>query len=192
MIYEYQPSCQVPVETLDRIYSDTFGGLKHNGCLVEFGAHNGWSWSCTWGLSKIGWRALYIEPVVELYRQCVSTYLEKHNVEVVNCSIGDVNAMVNIGMCEYGASLLSHDGIFSSQQWRLDDLLLLKHIPTGFDLLVVDVEGGEEKVLAGFTLSRWLPRLVIIERPPVPNCFTNGDYDEVYKDEINTIYRSRH
>ena len=59
---------------------------------------------------------------------------------------------------------------------------------TRFDLLVIDVEGGEAGVLAGFTLSRWLPKLVIIERPPVPNCFTEAGYKSVFEDWINTVF----
>ena len=45
----------------------------------------------------------------------------------------------------------------------LDDILLEVKAPVPIDLLSIDVEGHEIEVLSGLTLTRWRPRLVLIE-----------------------------
>ena len=41
--------------------------------------------------------------------------------------------------------------------------LINQVIPKQFDLLVVDVEGLEEKVFRGFNLNNWRPKMIIVE-----------------------------
>jgi FkbM family methyltransferase len=189
--YEFQPTCQIPPEILDKIYLDSFG-YKTNGTLVEIGAHDGWHWSNTWGLAKIGWRAVFAEPVPELYRECCRTHAHHPGrISVRKCCIGPTNGRAFLGMGEYGASLDAKDATFETTQYTLDDFLKSNHVPPRFDLLVIDVEGGEAGVLAGFTLANWLPKLIIIERPPVPNKILDAGYTQVYSDWINTVYEYR-
>jgi FkbM family methyltransferase len=190
MNYQFQPTCQIPLGTLDDIYTEAFG-VKNNGCFVEVGAHDGWHWSNTWGLAEVGWKGLCVEPVPDLCRQCFETHKTHPKVVVTMCAIGPVAGPVKIGMCEYGASFLSKKDEFETVQFRLDDFLPLHGIQQHFDLLVIDVEGAEIEVLAGYTNSLWQPKLVIIERPPVPNQFTEQGYEQVYNDWINTIYRRK-
>jgi len=45
----------------------------------------------------------------------------------------------------------------------LDDILTEAGAPDSVDFLSIDVEGHEIDVLDGFTLSRWQPRLLLIE-----------------------------
>ena len=187
MNYEYQPTCQIPPETLDAIYTAAFG-VRNTGSLVEIGAHDGWHWSNSWGLAKIGWTAVYAEPVPKLFSECRKTHKDHPNVTVKKCCIGPVNGRVTLGMAEYGASLESKKDQFRCTQYTLDRFLTMTRVRPRFDLLVIDVEGGEQGVLDGFTLFEWYPKLVIIERPPVPNIFLNAGYRPVYTDWINTCY----
>lgn len=187
MNYQFQPSCQIPVETLDRIYTEAFG-VRNTGLFVEIGAHDGWHWSNTWGLAEVGWEGFYVEPVPALWEECLAVNKDRPLVQVINCAVGNANTVVTLGVGEYGASLLLETNSFKVQQFTLDHLLATNCVPYGFDLLVIDVEGGEAGVLEGFDLQRWMPRLVIIERPPVPNEFTEIGYRIVYKDDINTVY----
>ncbi len=46
---------------------------------------------------------------------------------------------------------------------RLDSILNRSGIKPGFDLLVVDVEGAEEKVMKGFDIQKWKPLAILIE-----------------------------
>lgn len=187
MKYQYQPTCQIPPEVLDGIYMDAFG-FKTDGAFVEIGAHDGWHWSCSWGLAEIGWHGLYAEPVKALYEECRRTNAGRPNVRVVDCCIGKENGMATLGMAEYGASAESTKDTFEAVQYRLDDFLDMHGITPGFDLLVIDVEGSEEDVLSGFSPLVWMPKLVIIERPAVPNKLTEAGYKEVYSDWINNCY----
>lgn len=87
----------------------------------------------------------------------------------------------------------------------LDAILESTKVEPGFDLLVVDVEGFEEQVFQGFDLPRWSPRMMIVElcdvhsdlntkaelsesaarvRKQILSC----GYEELYRDEINTIF----
>lgn len=192
MNYQYQATCQIPPATLDAIYTNAFG-VRPDGWLVEIGANDGWHWSCTWGLAKVGWNALYAEPVPELYAECVKTYADCPKVIVKNCCLGAVNGEVELGMGLYGASsypeYINSDRKIKAQQYRLDDFLDMHHVPKGFDLLLIDVEGAEEDVLAGFSCAQWQPQLVIIERPKTPNQFTRLGYKNIYQDWINTVYQ---
>jgi hypothetical protein len=45
----------------------------------------------------------------------------------------------------------------------LDDILAEAQAPVPLDLISLDVEGHELKVLEGFTFARWRPRLVLLE-----------------------------
>lgn len=45
----------------------------------------------------------------------------------------------------------------------LDEILDEHHVPPGFDLLKIDVEGHEADVLASIDLVRWHPRVIVVE-----------------------------
>lgn len=96
-------------------------------------------------------------------------------------------------------------------QYTADEIITrIAKIPPGtLDLLVIDVEGMEEEVLKGLTLTTHLPTLVIIEiedshpsidlLPPeskervrarfarIREYFSSAGYTPVYQDHINTI-----
>src|SRR6185436_15485909 len=132
MNYAFQPTCQIVPEILNGIYKDAFG-FKNDCVLVEIGAHDGWHWSNTWGLAKIGWRAIYIEPVPKLYSQCKKTYAKHGNVTVRKCCIGPTNSRATLGMGEYGACLESKTDRFCCQQFTLDKFLMRERVPRLFD-----------------------------------------------------------
>ena len=198
--YIFQPTCQIPTEALDEIYRAAFG-YKTDGTFVEIGAHDGWHWSCTWGLAEIGWRGLYAEPVPELYQECLKTNVHRPNVKTVRCCIGENNReTVTLFMGPYGASL---DPAYSQSkqeitapQMTLDHFLEENGIQTGFDLLVIDVEYAEAAVLAGFSVAKWRPELAIVETQGDPSIAAalatfGTSYDVVFHDWINTVYRRR-
>jgi hypothetical protein len=92
-----------------------------------------------------------------------------------------------------------------TQVHRLDSILKSNHVAPGFEILVVDVEGFEESVFAGFELQTWQPQLVIVELCDVHPDFSDNQtlvesarrvrakilaagYQEVYCDHINTVF----
>ena len=74
--------------------------------------------------------------------------------------------------------------------------------PRNFDVLVVDVEGFEEQVFAGFSLSDWRPKMMIVELAdthPDLTATSHSDarlgarlaahgYNVVFKDSVNTVF----
>lgn len=62
----YRPpiNCQIP--HCAAIFEELFG-LKRDGFFVEAGAYDGESFSNTSFLADIGWRGVYVEPVVEFF-----------------------------------------------------------------------------------------------------------------------------
>ena len=191
MNYEYQPTCQIPAAALDAIYTEAFGPNLNDGTFVEIGAHDGLFCSNTWGLMKRGWQSHYAEPEMRLCTQ-LRDNLRGSNVHISYCAVGSANATVTLGMGDWGATgdpaWMTKPEKFEVQQWTLDALLERHALTSGFELLVIDVEGMEADVLAGFDCARWLPRVVIIERPPFLNCFRRLNYRTTYADNINTIY----
>lgn len=187
MSYRFQPTCQIEPRVADKLFVGAFGS-KSDGCLVEVGANDGWHWSFTWGLAMIGWKAVYVEPVKELFAQCSAEFEELPNTKVLNLAVGPSNGVARLGMGEYGAQT-SGPVVVECEQVTLDSLIESCCINPGFDLLVVDVEGGEDGVLAGFDVARWRPKLIIIERPPKHNKIESFGYRTVYSDWINTVYQ---
>jgi hypothetical protein len=87
----------------------------------------------------------------------------------------------------------------------LDVILKRNNIPPLFDLMVVDVEGGEEQIVQEMLSRAWRPRVLIIELCDVhPDFASNKEltgsharvrssvvgagYAEHYVDPINTIF----
>ena len=88
------------------------------------------------------------------------------------------------------------------QSKKLDTFLVEIGIEKGFDVLVVDVEGFESQVFAGFSLSLWRPKMLIVEladtHPDLNSTskvdarlgkqIVRANYNIVYKDSINTVF----
>lgn len=214
--YEGQPSCQI--SQLDSLFQ-LFLGRKENGVFVEIGANDGISCSNTWGLAKRGWTGFLVEAIPEFVKQCKLNHLCHHNVSVWQVAVGDEDGKevtFNIGgqlttanqdlSLEYQNIVWAKSVVTSTQvkltTQKLDTFLVNMRLQPGFDLLVVDVEGYEAQVFSGFTLSKWLPKMLIVELTDThPNLRTNAKSDAtlsqqilsvgykiVYKDCINTVF----
>lgn len=201
------------------IYLESFGE-KTDGVFVEVGAFNGINWSATFALARLGWGGLLFEPQKDYYNQCRSLYADNERVAVENCAILDYNGKTELYL---GGSLsttskervdvyqdvwwakssrLSHDRFVEVPAYTLDHMLNKHNIPEGFEMLVIDVEGAEEKVLQGFGIDKWRPQIMMIETHEELDderlsstaksvgeiVFAHG-YEKVYSNYINTVYR---
>ena len=84
----------------------------------------------------------------------------------------------------------------------LDTILYEQNVEPAFSLLIVDTEGYEQRVFAGFSLAYWRPNAIIVELAdmhPDLSLTRNGDRDlyrsllaegyvVIYKDAVNTIF----
>jgi FkbM family methyltransferase len=216
--YTPHPSCQIP--DLGRILAERFN-LKRDGTFVEVGAFDGETCSNTSFLADLGWRGLYIEPVPPYAEACRVRHRRNANVWVIECAIGAVEQPVTLTighvlttadaqMAEaYGeiawARGLQTEHRLTVPQRRLETVLKEARIARGLDLLVIDVEGGEESVFDSFELAYWRPGMMIVELEDDHPSFQDfpaiversrrlrarilaQGYVALFQDHINTIF----
>lgn len=213
--FEFEESCQIPF--LSEIYEAVFGrDLK--GTVVEIGAFDGRTYSNSLGLIRRGWNGLFAEPVPEFFKRCQELHGNNPLVTLVQTAISDFNGVSSISLAgplstidqvtksEYEVLDWSKD-FFEGQEIEvttrtLDEFLHNNGISSGFEVLIVDVEGSEEKVFSEFDLVYWRPILVIVELADfhpfltstkrahwnLGNSILETGYGVIYKDAINTIF----
>lgn len=213
--YPQQASCQIPQFFF---LIEHFVGATQEGYYVEAGAYDGIFASNTWGLAQRGWSGLLIEPVPELAESCRRNYAGFPKVQVVQSAVGRERGTLTLHLAnqlttanpdtrdEYAtvdwalASLTSRQA--SVEMRTLDEILSSYSVPMGFDVLVVDVEGFEAAVFDGFGLSRWMPKMIVVEladtHPDLKSTaredaalgalISNAGYRIVFKDHINTVF----
>lgn len=217
--YEQQDSCQIP--QLDFLF-ELFLGKRNTGVFVEVGAHDGLSCSNTWGLAIRGWRGYLIEAIPEYAEKCRHNHEKNKNVSVRQVAIGSAdnqeieftvggqlttansNLSLEYQQTPWAKSLITNTRV-TVPVMKLDTFLDESGIEHNFDLLVVDVEGFEAEVFAGFDIRTWQPKMIIIEltetHPDLranatsdaklgQSILTSG-YEIVYKDSINTVFVQR-
>ncbi len=208
-------SCQIPV--LTHFYERY---LANSGMFVEIGAYDGESWSNTSCLADIGYSGIYVEPVPAFAAACLKRH-QHNNVQVFNLAIGDSESILELRLQHsitsadiktqqlYDSldwtSSVPVDGILKVRSITLDQLLAATGVSEQFALLVVDVEGYEDRVFAGFSIEKWRPTMIICELCDyAPQFRSNADlsgrassvrkkisdsgYMQVYGDQINSIF----
>jgi Methyltransferase FkbM domain len=106
----------------------------------------------------------------------------------------------------WAAGLAAHSQTIKVRTDTLQTIFQRHFVPVTFDLMVIDVEGGEESIVSALFESQWRPRVLIIElcdnhpdfaRSPMlqeshasvrARILTSG-YREEYSDPVNTIFR---
>jgi FkbM family methyltransferase len=154
---------------------------KTKKTFVEVGAFDGYNFSNTFALSKIGWEGIYIEPIPDFAQACANVHSFNSGIKTVCCAIGEIEGNATIAVAGT-LSTLSKDNLkaYSEIEWakkhlentyvgnvevpvyRLETVLRVLDVKT-IDLLVVDVEGLEESVFKSFSFSEFLPKMIICE-----------------------------
>jgi FkbM family methyltransferase len=217
MPYKISDSCQIP--NLNDVYEKYFAS-KTDGYFCEIGGYDGISFSNTWGLAEASWQGLYVEPIAELADRCRETH-KNNRVVTIECAISDTEGLTDIWLgpdLNFPSSTIDESSMQAAalevpdfgyspdrrrtvRTLRLDTLLSMLGTPVGFDLLVIDVEGAELKVLAGFSWEKWLPKMIIIEdhdgnvykskalhTEAIAAWFSNTPYVRFWHDATNSIY----
>jgi len=166
------------------------------GYACEVGANNGVFNSNTLMYERNGWIVLCIEPnpllatagrgARKLWRQvaCGAEDAENQRFEVYR---GYPHASFSSFKDRYG-SPSEPTSIQYVTVRRLDRVLEEAGFPR-LDLLCVDVEGWEPEVMAGFTVERWKPIIIVVE--DVLNRGSNPPpgYREIEKRIFDRIYQ---
>jgi FkbM family methyltransferase len=193
------------------LYQKYFQG-KNDGVFVEVGAHDGVTYSNTLLFEKLGWKGVLIEPIPEVFDKlvknrkgtCINKCAYSHNGEVeFNLNKGYSEMLSGVRDC-YDER---HYKRLQSEQLRLggetqiikckcckltDELTTLKigHV----DLLSIDVEGGEQKVLEGLDLKAIDVRVILIEDNypdrfgPIDQLLQSYGYKHKYSIGIDKVY----
>ena len=214
--YPQQRSCQI--KTLFHLYS-RFLGERESGFFVEVGAFDGVFVSNTWGLAQRNWNGLLIEPVPELAELCRRNYANNDRITVIENAVGAAEA-VSVTLNVAGTLTTANKDLYREyagvddmsrlltgteitvESRTLDSILIEHGVPKKFDVLVVDVEGYEREVFAGFSLRDWKPKMIIVELADthpylasveandarLGQSIGNDGYVIVYKDSVNTVF----
>ena len=206
------------ITDLHEIYQKVFG-YKTDGFFVEVGAYDGYRWSNTVPLIKADWSGVMIEPIDKYYNSCVDRYKDNDKIEVYNCCIGWENnnkqKVYSGGPCstvledvvevynQTNFHNLDTDVYIESVMYTLDTFLEDKRIEENFDVLCIDVEGAEWKILEVFNIDEWKPKMAIVETHEkhqnkliqesgnsklINEYFKHNNYQQIYVDEVNSIY----
>lgn len=140
---------------------------KRGGFFVDIGAHDGVELSNTYLLEKkYGWSGICVEANPDTYRQlrqnrscaCVNVCLDAAPGTVQFSKNAMHGGIVGVTDEELGE-------VVSLPALTLDTVLDQQSAPDVIDYLSIDVEGAEDRVFAGFDLSRRKVTCLTIERP---------------------------
>jgi FkbM family methyltransferase len=194
----------------DRILFEYFG-RKRSGYYVEVGAFNGVDLSNTYFFEQVGWDGILVEPHPELAARCRR---DRPRAAVFACAVvppgapASVAIEVSDGAELYSSIKMGHEqhrhvrretGGLSIRRVEveartLDAVLEEAGAPEGIDFVTIDVEGHEQGVLEGFDLTRWRPRVVILERngailpPGIARHMTRHGYAYGLRTGVNDWY----
>lgn len=157
----------------DHILSIMFGE-RATGTAMEVGGFDGVTLSNTYLFEQKGWRTLIVEPMPEYARKIRTN----RKAMLFECAAGSGRGM-SVFTVAKGFEALStlnptgyqlenmqfHGAVLEQIQVpvrTLDDILESADVQE-LDFVTIDVEGHEPEAIAGFTLSRWKPEIVLVE-----------------------------
>jgi FkbM family methyltransferase len=186
-------------KALSRIFSKVVSGT----CL-EVGAHDGVNLSNTYHFEQRGWRCILVEPNSELCEKI----RRNRSALVFECAasdkVGEATLHVGDGTNDVYSSLNSESLPTNGSRYRAlsvptntIDQILTESAVSSLDFVTIDVEGHEQQTLLGFTLSRWKPRLVLLEDngnmvdAEVEQYMHRAGYFRFWRSGMNDWYGSR-
>ena len=156
-------------DTAENALKEEFFGAR-TGYFVDVGANDPEDMSQTWHLERLGWRGVLVEPQPALAQKLK----EQRQAQVFACACSspdNAGKMLRLHAAGIHSSLnpdffvagMRKEDVIEVPARTLDDILEAAKAPTPIDFLSIDVENHEIEVLSGLTLTRWQPRLILIE-----------------------------
>ena len=185
-----------------------FLNFKKNGFLVEIGVGHtidGLNHSLTMediknlgtfkkldsntaDLLDLGWGGIYIDPVLEFCeeaRYCHSDKLDR--LHIINTGVSDEEQLETLHL---GESFLfkaiggvpKYDYVGRQIKTRITSKVLSEYnCPKHIDVMSIDVEGFEEKVIKGIDFNLHLPKILVVEINVVPESTISSIIPAEYK-----------
>jgi FkbM family methyltransferase len=155
---------------------------KLQGLVIEVGAFDGVHFSVSSGLEAAGWPTLLIEAIPQRFEQCKTN---RPDARVVHAALSKPGcgptAQFTVvhdqwgGMLSYLTADEGHKQQIKANQQSSQlvtvpqttmNALLESHSwgqSKDIDCAIIDVEGGEPDLIAGFDLHKWKPKVLVIE-----------------------------
>jgi FkbM family methyltransferase len=185
-------------DTAEEALKEEFFGTKP-GYFVDVGANDPKAISQSWDLEQKGWTGVLVEPQPALAQKL----REQRAAKVFACacsSPANTGKMLQLHVAGIHSSLnpdffvagMRREDVIEVPARTLDDILEEAKAPTPIDLLSIDVENHEIEVLSGVTLTRWGPRLILIEdlalNLRIHHALTSRGYKWVRRTGLNSWY----
>lgn len=168
---------------------------NYRGYFVEVGAYDGIHYSNIMPWAK-NWNGIMVEPMPENVALLQAAHKDKPWLHVEPVACGEKEGNIPMFFEREGSRLATTgQSAFMVPLVTLDSLLEKHKVESGFDLLVIDTEDYERLVLYGFTLTRWLPLLCIVETHEWQRLYIHRYFREHYRiyseDHLNTLFVRR-
>ncbi|MDL2410614.1 FkbM family methyltransferase [Rhizobium calliandrae] len=194
---------------IDLVVRDKFFPNEWNGTIVEVGAARPDYLSVSASFRAMGWKVIAVEPNPEFCEAHRAVGNEVLQYAAGNVDDDDVEFFVvdshgapyydgpvsfesfsSLGIKGKYAELIQTTHVSTSVNTikvkvRKLDTILRNHHPrlSHVDIVAVDVEGWELDVMRGFSLSRYRPKVVILE-----NLFDSSEYVEYMKEQGYSLW----
>lgn len=154
--------------------------------------------SNTGDLLDIGWGGIYVEPVKEY---CDEAEI-RHKKNLDRLKIINIGASNDESEFELfaGDTFIPHEHHLDGYTWLgrtiqtdiTSKILENNNCPKDFDILSIDVEGFEDKVLLGMDFTKHKPTMIIVEINQVSidtvNSILPNEYDFIKSDGLNGVW----
>ena len=165
----------------DRRLSELLGP-KTQGYFIDIGAHDGVTYSNTYGFEQLGWDGVCVEPHPASYAKCK----EARKCQVVNACISNATKPVQFmqvdgapemlsGIAEFYPQAhkdrISHecrvDGgtttIVTIDSYTFDDMAEKYKVPNEIDFISIDTEGSELAIVKSINFNKYKIKYFTIE-----------------------------
>ena len=145
---------------------------EYRGVLLEVGAAHPIDSSLSYSFRSSGWKIISIEPNPEFIQEFNKLSLECLPYACCAEDKGQSDFHISSQPMQCSALEVRYTGIFPVSEFKTIKVealtlntIMKRHHPSinSIDILIVDTEGWELEVLMGFDLSKFSPRIVVIE-----------------------------
>jgi len=181
---------------------------KNNGFYIDVGCYHPIHRNNTYLLHKNGWSGINID--IHQFSIDLFNYLRPDDVNL-NCAISNINGVTEMfyqkelsqlsTIEEQQAKIVFQGNIKKSKihSFTLDSILeKTNSTDKKIDLLDIDVEGADLRVLKGFTIEKFKPELICVEihekeikNSEIYKYLSNFSYELVWSGVFSHIFKSK-
>lgn len=158
----------------DQILLEVFKNKK-NGLCLEVGGNDGVTHSNSFLFESLEWKCIIIEPIPYLCEKiksnrpdaCILEFAASNARGTQRFYVAEkVEGMSTLNISkEHFNKIVKEGGTLREIKVKTDTLdhLIEPYVSQEIDFVTIDVEGAEMQVLHGFSLSKWKPRVILLE-----------------------------